>query len=232
MPKRNPPLITGTHYHVFNRTIAGQKVFITSADIKRMLDLVDYCRFPHRIRYSELIRKTPKEQKNMLSNIIEEFDPVIELYTAEIMSNHYHIIAKQLAEDGIRYFVSNLQNAFAKYYNDKYDRNGGMFQSPFKAINIESEEQLKHIIRYNHLNPVTAGIISIDELEYYETSSFQYYVHNDRTPIRLFDPKNPKAKFISTHLILSLFETGQAYKQFVFNQADYQRSLHELKKLI
>ncbi len=232
MPKRNPQLITGQYYHVFNRVNAGQKVFELQSNIDRMLDLVDYCRFPHLSRYSVFIRNTEKIRHDYLDTIMQNSEPNVELYTSEIMPNHFHFVLKQLETNGIRNFISNLQNSFAKYYNDKYKRNGGMFQSPFKAVRIESDEQLKHVIRYNHLNPVTSGIVEIEALADYPASTFQFYLDNHRSPVRLFNPKFSNSKFINVGLILSIFKSSLEYKKFVFDQADYQRSLHNIKELI
>lgn len=231
MPRRKTVFANGQLYHLFNRTIAGQHVFTSGRDLSRGQDLFDYYRFFQPLRFSLFKQKTQNEKQNYLSKILDS-DPLVELYTCEFMPNHFHSVVKQLQEGGIRYFMSNVQNAFAKYYNDKYKRIGGMFQSPFKAIKIESDDQLKHVIRYNHLNPVTSGLISINELSNYPASTFQYYINDRRSPTRLFNPKLPKSKFISTDLILSIFKSSSAYQKFVFDQADYQKSLYRIKKLI
>lgn len=232
MPRRQTPLAPDVYYHVFNRTVGDTPVFNNRVSFERMLDLVDYYRFEHLHRYSHFRKMVTSEREKYLAKIIETSEQIVQLYTAEFMPNHFHFVLKQLVADGIRDFIANIQNAFAKYFNLKEDRHGALFQSAFKAIHIKSEEQLKHIIRYNHLNPVTANLISINRLPTYQKSSFQYYYNSNRFPVRLFSPTNPRSRFIDTSLVLSIFTSPQRYWKFVHDQADYQRSLGLIRKLI
>jgi putative transposase len=40
------------------------------------------------------------------------------------------------------------------YFNQKMDRSGALFQSVFKSKHIDSDEYLKYMFSYIHLNPV------------------------------------------------------------------------------
>ena len=42
------------------------------------------------------------------------------------------------------------------YFNRKYKRKGVLFQDVYKAVLVESEEQLLHLSRYIHLNSTKA----------------------------------------------------------------------------
>lgn len=136
------------------------------------------------------------------------------------MLNHFHFLLQQIQDNGISIFLANLQNSYARYFNTKYDRGGSLFREMFKAVRIESEEQLIHVTRYIHLNHVTAYLIKLEELEYYPYTSFPVYMGN--VPY----------EFVSTDLILNHFKTPERYKEFVFNQADYQRKLRNIKHLL
>ena len=86
-------------------------------------------------------------------------------------------LVKQLEENGITRFISNFQNSYAKYYNLKNDREGALFKNQFKGKWIESDEQFLHVSRYIHLNPVTAYMISPDQLDTNPWTSFSSYIH-------------------------------------------------------
>jgi len=48
---------------------------------------------------------------------------------------------------------SNFFNSYSKAYNKMYDRNGSLFQRPFKVKEILSDSYLTKVIIYIHHNP-------------------------------------------------------------------------------
>ena len=132
------------------------------------------------------------------------------------MPNHFHFLVKQVLDRGISIFLSQLQNSYTKFFNTKYERFGPLFQGAFKAVRIESDEQLIHTSRYIHINPVVSGIT--DSLETYEYSSYFEYVN--------------KSIFCSTDEILSFFKNRKDYIKFLEDQIAYGKSLELIKHLM
>ena len=89
----------------------------------------------------------------------------------------------------------------------------------FQAVRIESEQQLLHVSRYIHLNPVTSYLIDINDLSKFDKTSFPVYI------------KEMNNTFVSPDLILAYFKDRDSYKKFVFNQADYQRHFQEINRM-
>ena len=90
----------------------------------------------------------------------------------------------------------------------------------FKAVRIESDEQLIHVVRYVHLNPLTSYVIrEIKELETYPWCSFAEYVGTKNLGI------------VDKEDILAYFPSIKHLKDFTYNQVDYQRKLAEIKHL-
>ena len=137
------------------------------------------------------------------------------------MPNHYHLLAKQTSDNGVSEFCRFVQESYAKYFNRKTQRFGSLFQSPFKAVRIENDEQLLHVSRYVHLNPLTSYIIrdENDLIKYLWNSYVDYISNNAR-------------EFISTSLIRSLIKKEDTFKNFTFNQLDYQRKLESIRHLV
>jgi putative transposase len=160
-----------------------------------------------------------KERERMLSTIYSS-PPLIEIYSFTFMPNHYHFLLKQLQDNGINDFASNLQNGFAKFYNKKLERKGSVFCHSFERVRIETEEQFFHVSRYIHLNPVSSYLIKIEELDSYPYTSFPVYLGKKTL------------NFVETTYILNHFKSPQSYKKFVYNQSDYQKKLQEIKNLI
>ena len=70
------------------------------------------------------------------------------------MPNHFHILVKEIGEGGTTKFMSKLLTAYSSYFNKKYDRNGALFGSKFKSSHLDTDEYLKYIYSYIHLNPI------------------------------------------------------------------------------
>ncbi|MBI2613337.1 MAG: transposase [Candidatus Levybacteria bacterium] len=220
MPYRNTPFVTNQIYHVFNRSIASQTVFIDKYDYKRVLDLINFYRFskpPLRFSHYKRLSKTQKEEFEKAFMINRS--PMIEILAFCIMPNHVHFLLKPKEKNAVSNFMRNLQNSYSKYFNTKRERTGSLFQFMFKAVRMETDEQLVHVSRYIHLNPATAYIVDTEDLDKYEWSSFKSYISDTQSNV-------------SSEMILSRFKSKQDYKKFVFDQLEYQRELAKIKHLI
>lgn len=221
MPYRKEILAVGEYYHVFNRGINGMDLFKGSRDYLRFLYLTDFYRYKNPpVRFSHYWRMVDKDKKILNRQMTDRCKLLTDILCFCLMPNHFHLLLKQREEKGISDFMRNLENSYGKYFNMKYQRKGGLFQSQFKCVRVEDDEQLLHLSRYIHLNPVTSFVIKIDDLDKYLFCSFLDYIGkvND--------------KFIDTQIVLSNFKTWKNYRKFVLNQAEYQRQLSKIKHLI
>lgn len=220
MPYRNIPFVTNQIYHVFNRSIASQPIFIDKRDHERMLDLIGYYRFKKLpLRFSHYNR-LPKEQKaEYETSFMTKVNPMLEILAYCIMPTHVHFLLRPKIDNSVSDFMRNLQNSYSKYFNTKRSRTGSLFQFMFKAVRIETDAQLVHVSRYIHLNPVTAYLVEINDLEHYKWSSFKDYISGINS-------------FVSKEMIASHFKSVQDHKKFVFDQSDYQRELDKIKHLL
>ena len=88
-----------------------------------------------------------------------------------LMDNHVHLLVQDLSGRTSR-MMSRLETTYARYYNQKYDRVGHLFQNRYKNENIENAHQLLNVFRYILNNPVKAGLgRALD----YEWSSGRFY---------------------------------------------------------
>jgi putative transposase len=58
-------------------------------------------------------------------------------------------------EGGISKFLRKLGTGYAMYFNKKYDRMGHLFQGFFKAVHINTDDQLKTDFVYIHTNGIS-----------------------------------------------------------------------------
>lgn len=222
MPYRRTLIVTGEIYHVFNRSIAHQQIFSNQRDFHRILELIPFYSY-HRppLRFSHFIRLPQEQRVTFINTLKNNQKKQIQILAFCIMPNHLHFLLKEVGNHGIATFMRNMQNSYAKYFNTKNKRTGALFQSMFKAVRIETDEQLLHVARYIHLNPVTSYIIhQVANLSDYLWSSYSDYIG-----LR-------KSDTISTEQILGFFSSVDKFKDFTINQAEYQRKLGQLKHLI
>jgi len=145
---------------------------------------------------------------------------LVDIVSYCLMPNHFHFLLLQNKENGISKFMGDFQNSYVRYYNTRHDRVGPFFQGQFKAVRVQTEEQLLHLSRYIHLNPYSSSIIkSSDNLENYEWSSYPEYL--DRA----------KFEFCKKDSILVNFKNIEGYSKFVLDNAEYQKKLSKIKHL-
>lgn len=221
MPYRKGVLATNEVYHVLNRGVAKQPIFQNKYDYTRITDLINYYRFDKpSLRFSHFIRLKSFEKELFWENLQKKSKPLVEIIAFCLMPNHFHLLLKQLTEKGISLFMANFQNSYVRYFNTKYQRVGPLFQAIFKAVRIEDNNQFLHVNRYIHLNPSSSYLVEIKNLLNYPWSSFNHYLGTNRYP------------FVSDKLIMDQFKNPEEYKKFVFDQADYQRKLQDIKHLL
>lgn len=211
MPSRIIPFVNGEIYHIYNRGSEKRPIFDTKVDRKRFLKT---------LRYYQLEGPKPKLSHFSESSLIQpdSSKKIVEIICYCLMPNHFHLMLKQIKDHGITEFMGKISNSYTKYYNTKHDRVGPLLQGEFKSVLVESEEQLIHLSRYIHLNPLVAFIVK--SLDDYEWSSYEEFIKNlDGICLQ--------------EVILDLFKSKQDYQQFVLDQADYGKQLELIKhKLI
>ena len=218
MPARTTPLVTGKIYHVLNRGNASVPIFRDKRDYQRFMDTFLY--YQHKdvpIRFSQLLNLNKVERETLLSNVKKK-PKQIAIIVFCLMPNHFHFLLKQLEAEGIYNFIRQFINSYSHYFNLRHKRKGSLFEGRFRAVRVETEEQLLHLSRYIHLNPYSSLLVrDLKQLSTYPYSSSMEFLDTIDEGICQKDD------------ILSYFPEKGDYREFVFDRADYQRSLEEIK---
>ena len=101
------------------------------------------------------------------------------LHAYVLMSNHYHL-AVETRQANLAVGMQWLQSTFANRFNRIVRDRGHVFQGRYKALLIERGESLLCVVNYIHLNPVRAGIETLERLRDYRLSSFPKYFTRNR----------------------------------------------------
>ena len=79
-----------------------------------------------------------------------------------LMSNHIHLLIRT-GQNPLSSLMRSLLTGYAVYFNRKYKRSGHLFQNRYKAVMCQEDMYLLELVRYLHLNPLRARIISTAE---------------------------------------------------------------------
>jgi putative transposase len=91
-------------------------------------------------------------------------------YAWSLLSNHAHFLFRS-GSAGISTLMRRLLTGYAIYFNRKYRRHGQLFQNRYKSIICQEDIYFKELVRYIHLNPLRAKIVSdIKDLNKYPYS--------------------------------------------------------------
>ena len=154
------PLLFDTYYHVFNRGVNRENIFLQERNYSHFLKLY-----------------------------IHYIDPITETFAFCLLRNHFHLLLRVKSEAEIQEtlrvssfdqkgnrrvaFVenepgqpgkplgsgyvskkfSNFFNAYAKSINQAYGRTGSLFQHPFGRVLVTTDSQFWNVIAYIHQNP-------------------------------------------------------------------------------
>jgi putative transposase len=209
MPYTQAIFANNEFYHVFNRGVEKRTIFTNKRDYDRFLSAMEYYRAKDPVtRFSFKDRPINKSENKSVSYLAE-------IACFCLMPNHFHMLIKQVENNGVSTFLSKLANSYTKYFNTKYNRVGPLFQGSFKAVRIESDEQLLHISRYIHLNPLIDYLIK--DLKTYPYSSYPEFL-------------GIKTGYSHKKYILSNFSKLSDYEKFVLDQEDYGRTIKNMER--
>ena len=214
-------MVDGEVYHIFDRSIADFVIFNNREELERMRQLIKYYQTKSNAKFSDFIESKIVERQgfNNAFNIISEGkENLVQIIAYCLMSTHIHLILKQLKENGISDYMRKILESYSSYFNAKHRRKGPLWESKFKNVLVTSEEQLLHLTRYVHLNPVTALLVNKPEDWVFSSYNEYLYKFKENSAICKFD---------------DILEIKQPlYRKFVNNRISYQRELAKIKNLI
>jgi putative transposase len=160
---KKPQLVSNEIYHVVSRSVGDTIIFDDENDFYRAIFSIYefnnakpveiWERRRARNRFKN-IQKSMKAVGRPTSHQIDERDKLVEIFAFSFMPNHFHLILKQIKNNGIVNFMKKVNGGYAKYFNEKYNRKGHLFNK-FRAVHIKDDDQLRNIFVYVHTNLIS-----------------------------------------------------------------------------
>lgn len=215
MPVRTFSIATDEVHHVFSKSIAGFKVFRDSREYERMRKLLKfYTKENPSLRFSAFLEL--KNKDNFQQRKISDNDNLVKVIAYCFMPTHFHLILKQIKDDGISVFMGRILNSYTKYFNIKTERKGPLWESRFKNSPLRTDKILLHVTRYIHLNPVTAHLV--DRPHDWVFSSYKEFLGQ----------VEEDEKFCDFSELMDV--EPKSYRKFIDSNIDHQRKMAYIKK--
>ena len=142
MPRQARIDIPGALHHIIGRGIERRKIFQDDTDRE---DFVG--------RLGDVLRETAT--------------PCL---AWALIPNHFHLLLVTGAVP-VATVMHRLLTGYAVNYNRRHHRHGHLFQNRYKSILCQEEPYLLELVRYIHLNPLRAQIVTnLEELDHYRYS--------------------------------------------------------------
>lgn len=174
----------GEYYHIYNRGTDKRTIFLDEEDHQRFIKLLYLCNSQRNIVFRDISENGEYEH--------ERENTLVDIGSYCLMPNHFHILIREKVEDGTSLFMQKLSTAYTMYFNTKNKRTGGLFEGNFRATHVDTDEYLKYLFAYIHLNPVkmidpewkekgiTDRAVAKDYLSKYQYSSYFEYIGTSR----------------------------------------------------
>ncbi len=81
-------------------------------------------------------------------------------YAWALIPNHYFHLLLRTGKVPIATVMRRLLTGHAGYFNKRHCRSGHLFQNRYKSILCQEDTYLLELVRYIHLNPLRARLIS------------------------------------------------------------------------
>lgn len=202
MSIRKTPLLEGEYYHIYNRGNSKQKIFLDDEDYEYFIKCLYCCNTHKNFKFRNDI-----VYKNIYAFDFERENTLVSIGAWVLMPNHFHVYITSThksdlcvdRENHISDFMRKVSTAYAKYFNNKYQRTGGLFEGKFKSVHIKTDHQAKYLFSYIHLNPLKlifpkwkeSGVKDMKKavifLLKYKWSSYIDYVDNSRSENKILD---------------------------------------------
>jgi len=146
---RKVPLVEDQFYHVYNRGTDKRNIIENDFDMQRFMQSIDEFNIQEPI--GSIYENTFRKKEKLLGTPSTKLK-LVEIVAYCINQNHYHFILRPLCAGGIEKFMQKLGGGYTRYFNEKHDRTGALFQGRFKSTHINSNSLLMQMSAYVNLN--------------------------------------------------------------------------------
>ena len=213
------------YYHIFNRGVDKRIIF---------LDGADYFRFILGMReFNDInsISNLHRHQEFSEIKSIKDKNPIVKFICYSLMPNHYHFLVQQVEDGGISKFMQKLGTGYVMYFNKRYERSGVLFQGPYKAKHISTDEYILHLSRYIHLNALSIKSSNWKSRGAGDRSeAYQFLMKYKWHSLPFWIDNKPNLVNLHSKIVLNQFSSKKSYTDFLLSWID--EDLDRIKEIV
>lgn len=201
----------GEYYHIYNRGVDKREIFSDEYDWARFFQSMKEFNVMDPI--GSIYENSFREKE--LGNLVSKSDKLVDFICYCLNPNHYHFLLMQRVDKGVEKFMHRLALGYTKYFNQKHERSGSLFQGVFKATHVDLNEYILHLSAYINLNNKVHQLGNLVS----KSSWGEYAGEEDNS-------------FCEKDIILGQFKNKKEYKNFAEDSLKDIQKRKELKELL
>ncbi len=209
------------YYHIFNRGVDKRNIFMSEGDRWRFLQGLFL--FNNSEKVGNILWQMERSRgevnfgnlKEFLKENKEENDPIVSILAYCLKDNHFHLLLKEIREGGIQLFMQKLGIGYVRYFNNKHNRQGSLFEGPFKAIRIDKDEYLQYLLAYiNIINPAQKIISEIKKTGIKDKEKVKSFIEEFPWSTHQEYLEKRKSIIIEKDILGDFFPSAERYREF------------------
>lgn len=137
-------------YHVLNRGVDKRIIFQDNQDYVRFERNLFLLNNKHDAPTNDWTIRVRMENNNR--------ERLVTIHSYCLMPNHYHLLLSPVIENGVSLFMKKVNMGYSRYFNERNNRSGTLWQSKYKSILLENDTHFMYIPFYIHLNALDLSL--------------------------------------------------------------------------
>ena len=148
---RNHTFQIGEYYHIYNRGTDKRDIILDKYDLSRFFGSLQEFNSEEPIRSIYLKNFNKNKAEKFSSPTTKNAQKLVSIISYCINPNHFHLLLSPLVDKGIEKFMQRI-GGYTRFFNEKYDRSGVLFQGKFKSKIIGDDNYLLQLAVYINMN--------------------------------------------------------------------------------
>ena len=133
-------------WHILNRGVEKRNIVADEKDRVRFVH--DLFVFNDANIVEHISKRERRGEKSRARSLL------VYIHAFCLMDNHYHFLLSEASEGGISKFMQKFNMGYTKYFNERHQRSGALWQGKHKKILIKRDAHFMYTPYYIHLNPL------------------------------------------------------------------------------
>ena len=208
---RVEPFTIGSYVHVVKRGARGMEIAREESDRRRFLKMLYLLNDKH----FDKDWYFNKEAKGLYERPAHwpPREPVVEVSAFTLMPNHFHLILREIVDGGVSLFMKRLGQSLTKYYNEKYEEKGSIFQGSYRSKTIHDDTYLRYVAAYvlvkNVFELYPYGGLSSATKDF--DSAWVWACAYNYSSLKSLFTKNEGSPIVSNDILEELFDSESFY---------------------